>query len=78
MTASRPGPHSTIKTLVCCLAAAAFVFCATPSPSLRAQPAAAPPPLASSFVAQPPNIGEAKTLATAYHNSGASPGASIW
>jgi predicted secreted acid phosphatase len=51
--------------------AAAFVFCAPLSPSLRAQPAAAPPSVASPFVTQPPNVGEAKTEAAAYHDSGA-------
>jgi predicted secreted acid phosphatase len=71
MQASRSGPHSTIQAMLRCLAAAAFVLCNAPFPSLWAQPAAPPPPLASPFVAQPPNVGEAKTAATSYHDSGA-------
>jgi predicted secreted acid phosphatase len=69
MTGSRP--RLPIKALVRCLTAAAFVFCAPPSPSLRAQPAPPLPSPASPLVAQPPNVGEAKTVATAYHDSGA-------
>ena len=71
MQASRSGPHSTIQAMLRCLAAAAFVLCTVPSPSLWAQPAAPLPSLASPFVAQPPNVGEAKTAATAYQDSGA-------
>jgi predicted secreted acid phosphatase len=71
MTPSRPGPHSTMKALLRCLAAAAFVLCAPPFASPRAQLAPPLPPLASSVVAQPSNVGEAKTAATAYHDSGA-------
>ena len=69
MTASHLGPRPTIKPLLRCFAVAAFVLYA--SPGLRAQPA---PPLSSSvspFVAQPPNVGEARTVATAYHDFGA-------
>jgi acid phosphatase len=71
MTTLRPGPHSTIKALLRCFAVAAFVLCAPPSLSLRAQPALPLPPLASSVIAQPPNVGEAKAAAAAYHDSGA-------
>jgi predicted secreted acid phosphatase len=71
MAASHPDPHSAMKALLRCLMAAAFVLCTAPSPSLRAQPAAAIPSLASAPVAQPANVGEAKTAATAYHASGA-------
>src|SRR3954471_15460975 len=71
MQASRSGPHSTIQAMLRGLATAAFVLCAAPSPSLWAQSAAPLPALASPFVAQPPNVGEAKTAATYYHDSGA-------
>src|SRR3954447_16338350 len=71
MTASHPGPHPTIKALLRCLMATAFVLCAPPTPSLRAQPAPSLPSLASSVIGQPANVGDAKTAATAYHASGA-------
>ncbi|MGD9616710.1 MAG: HAD family acid phosphatase [Alphaproteobacteria bacterium] len=71
MTASRPGTHPTLKALLRCLTAAAFILCAAPSPSLQAQSAQPLPSLAYPVVAQPPNVGDAKTAATAYHDSGA-------
>ncbi|MGE0257184.1 MAG: HAD family acid phosphatase [Alphaproteobacteria bacterium] len=67
---ARYGSRSIIPKLLRCVAAAAFVFYAGLSPS-RAQSAAPLPPPASVPDAQPPNVGEAKTAATAYHDSGA-------
>jgi predicted secreted acid phosphatase len=71
MTPSRPGLRPTMRALLRCLTAAALVVCAPLSPSLRAQPAPPLPSLASPFVAEPPNVGDAKVAATAYHDSGA-------
>lgn len=61
--------RSTIEKLLRCLATAAFVFSTAPYPSARAQPAPSAP--ASLSIAQPPNVGEAKTAAASYRDSGA-------
>ncbi len=72
MTVPRSSPdHSfTIKPILRTLVLA-FVTCLAPSPNLLAQSAApvtsAPPRVAS----EPPNVGDAKAAATAYHDSGA-------
>src|SRR3954447_8270131 len=70
MTVSRLGRRPTMEALLGCLTAAAVVLCTPLSSSLRAQPAT-PLALASPFLAQPPNVGDAKAAATAYHDSGA-------
>ena len=72
MTVSRSSPdHSlTIKPTLRSLMLA-FVACLAPSPSALAQsaePALSTPPRVTS---EPPNVGDAKAAATAYHDSGA-------
>jgi predicted secreted acid phosphatase len=71
MTASRPGRRPTIRALLGCLTAVAVAVCIPSSSSLRAQPATPLSSLAPLFLAQPPNVGDAKAAATAYHDSGA-------
>src|SRR3954469_17653100 len=70
MTVSRLGRRPTMEALLGCLTAAAVVLCTPLSSSLRAQ-SATPLALASPLLAQPPNVGDAKASATAYHDSGA-------
>jgi predicted secreted acid phosphatase len=67
MQAAHSGRHSTGQAMLRGLVAAAVFFLAAPSPSLWAQ-SASPPPVS---VTQPANVGEAKTAANAYHESGA-------
>ena len=73
MTAPRPfSTRDTLaKCVLCSLRLAAFVaFIASPQ-SLLAQPVQLVAPAPHSALVQPPNVGDAKLAATAYHDSGA-------
>jgi len=73
MTAPRPFPaHNAVaRSLLNSLKLAALAACIAPPLAVIAQPVQSVAPAPYPALVQPPNVGEAKIAATAYHDSGA-------
>jgi predicted secreted acid phosphatase len=73
MTAPRPFPaHNAVaRSLLNSLKLAALAACITPPLGVVAQPVQLVAPAPYPALVQPPNVGDAKLAATAYHDSGA-------